>query len=176
MGKTNWHTEEMRTAVQKLTFEEFQSQYEGADRAFEFWYGEAIPKGAATLVHGFLQKTIMKLLDEAGFNSAGDVELRIEQNARPRPDVVATKNKFPNEPYPTKAFDVVVEIVSEDDSYSYMREKCRIYRSWGIQQIYLVDPSDRAVLEWRDGNEMLCTHLAGVSVEQIWEALDASFE
>ncbi len=176
MGKTKWHTEAMSTALQKLTFEEFQSQYQDADRAFEFWYGEAIPKGAATLVHGFLQKTIMKLLDEAGFNSAGDVELRIEASARPRPDVVATKHKFPKEPYPTKAVEVVVEIVSEDDSYSYLREKCRKYQSWGFQQIYLVDPSDRSVQEWKDGSAISCDHLAGVSVEQIWEALDASFE
>ncbi len=165
----------MATAAQKLTFEEFQAQYEHRDEAYEFWYGEAIRKGMPTWVHGLLQKIIMQLLEEAGFISAAEIELRIEAGAHPKPDVVATK-KPPTGRYPTEGLDVVVEIISEDDAYSFVREKCRKYQTWGFQYIYLVDPSDRSVVEWKDGSGISCTRLAGdIPVERIWQELDAQY-
>jgi Uma2 family endonuclease len=162
------------TATGKLTFEQFQSQYEHGDRAYEFWYGEAIPKGMPTWVHGLLQKIIMQLLTEAGYFSASEVELRIEEGAHPRPDVIGTKT-IPHGQYPTTGLEVVVEIISEDDIYPLIREKCRKYQAWGFSAIYLVDPSDRSVVAWKDGALIPSAELAAVPVERIWNLLDEQY-
>ncbi len=161
----------MALVTRKLTLEEFEARYAHADRSYEFWYGEAVQKGMPTWVHGLLQKIIMQLLEQQGFIAASEVELRIEPGAHPRPDVIATRAKLPTGLYPTEALDVVVEIVSEDDRYPMAREKCRKYQAWGFGRIYLVDPRDRSVLEWRDGTEIPSSKLAGVPVEKIWQEL-----
>jgi Uma2 family endonuclease len=163
------------TATGKLTFEQFQAQYEHGDQAYEFWYGEAIPKGMPTVIHGLLQSIIARLLSEAGFISASDVELRIEPEAHPRPDVIARKAKLSVALYPTDGWDVVVEIVSESDSYPVVREKCRKYQAWGFGAIFLVDPSDRSVVEWKDGALIPSAKLASIPVQRIWNLLDEQY-
>jgi Uma2 family endonuclease len=161
----------MATAT-KLTVEQFEEQYGQRDQAFEFWYGEAIPKGMPTWVHGLLQGIIVRLLTEAGFFAGSEVEFRVDpQQVKPRPDVTATRER-PTEKYPTKGADVVVEITSEDDKVERLREKCRLYQKWGCSHIYSVDPSDRSVTEWVDGSFILRDDLAGIPVENIWAALD----
>jgi hypothetical protein len=91
----------MVIAARKLALEEFEAQYGHADRTYEYWYGEAISKGVPTWVHGLLQKIIIKLLEEQGFIAAPEVELRVEKDVHPKPDLIATKTK-PAGPYPTK--------------------------------------------------------------------------
>ncbi|HSU59099.1 MAG TPA: Uma2 family endonuclease [Bryobacteraceae bacterium] len=162
----------MASVARKLTFVDFQRQYGRSDRAYEYWYGEAIIKGMPTWIHGLLQKIIMTLLDEAGYKSGSEVELRIDPEAHPKPDVIATKGRI-ELPYPTRAVDVVVEVLSEDDTMPYMRAKCRAYRRWGFTHIYLVDPADRSVLEWMEGSLIVRDELATIPVERIWAALDA---
>jgi Uma2 family endonuclease len=161
----------MATATSSLTFEQFHEQFGRKDRAYEFWYGEAIPKGTPTWVHGLLQKIIMNLLVQAGFIAASEVELRIIPEAHPRPDVVATKSK-PTEKYPTRGLEVVVEILSEDDSYSHLKDKCRKYQEWGFCQIYIVDPSDRSVAQWMDETFIPVSEFAGIEANRIWRELD----
>jgi len=74
-------------------------------KAYEFWYGEAIVKGIPTVIHGLLQVIIAHLLRQAGYVAASEVELRIDPDAHPRPEVIANKT-VPMEPYPTKGWDV----------------------------------------------------------------------
>ncbi len=163
---------DMATATQKLTLKEFEEQYGRSERTYEFWYGEAVPKGMPTWVHGLLQQIIMSLLLETGFvAAASEVELRIEVGAHPKPDVVASRTK-PSGRYPTSGLDVVVEILSEDDSYAQVQRNCRKYQEWGFGRIYLVDPSDRSVIEWRDGAQNPVASMAGIPVERIWQKLD----
>jgi len=161
----------MATAAAKLTFEQFQAQYGHDDKAYEFWYGEAIPKGMPTWIHGVLQHILMRLLGEAGYIPASEVELRIDPGAHPRPDIVASKSML-KRPYPTQGLEVVVEIISEDDSDRVVSQKCRKYQEWGFGSIYLVDPSDRSVVQWLDGAASPCAELASIPVERIWDALD----
>ena len=157
----------------KLTLEEFHQQYAHCDQAYEFWYGEAVPKGMPTWIHGILQHIIMDLLRRAGYFPASEVELRIEAGARPRPDVVASRTKPKlSKSYPTSGLEIVVEILSEDDSYFKVQTHCRKYQEWGFGHIYLVNPVDRLVVEWRDGAQTPTSSLAGVPVERIWEELD----
>ena len=152
---------------------EFQEKFGHSDRAYEFWYGEAIPKSMPTWVHGLLQAIIMQLLKEAGFRAASEVELRIDPDARPRPDVIATRSK-PSGSYPTEAVDVVVEIVSENEPYPHLKEKCRKYQAWGFKHVFVVDPSDRSVKEW-NGALVETESLVGIPVARIWLELDQQY-
>ncbi len=166
----------MATATQNLTFEEFEKQFGHRERTYEFWYGEAIPKGMPTWVHGLLQQIISGLLLQAGFIAAAfEVELRIESGVRPKPDVIGSKTKLSGR-YPSSGLDVVIEILSEDDKYAQVQKNCRKYQEWGFGQIYLVDPSDRSVLEWRDGAQNPVASMAGIPVERIWQKLDLQYE
>ena len=164
----------MATLAHKLTFEEFKAQYGPDNKTHEYWYGEAIPKGMPTWIHGLLQQIVMQLLRQQGFFAASEVELRIDPNAHPRPDVVASKNK-PRGQYPTEGLDVVVEIISEDDRAAAIREHCQKYQEWQCKEIYLVYPGDRSVVQWQNGSEIACSELAGIPVGRIWEELDAQY-
>ena len=121
----------MVAVAENLTFAEFQAQYSKLDRAYEFWYGRAIPKSMPTWIHGLLQLLIGELLREAGYIAGSEIELRIDRAAHPRPDLIATRSSVET-PYPTKAVDVVAEILSPDDSMIYIVEKCQNYRAWGF--------------------------------------------
>jgi Uma2 family endonuclease len=160
----------MATTAIKLTYDQFQAQY-GEDDRYEFWYGEAIPRGMPTWVHGLLQQIIGDLLKGVGYIAAPEIELRIDPEARPKPDVVATKTKTKGR-YPTTGLEVAVEVVSEDDKYPALKQKCRKYAEWGFGAIYVVDPSDRSVMQWKNGMLAPTTELASIPVQQIWDELD----
>ncbi len=155
-------------AATPLTYDQFREQY-GSDCPYEFWYGEAAPKGMPTWVHGLLQQIVMGLLREHGFIAGSGVELQIDPAARPKPDVLATKTKLAPGPHPTEAMDVVIEILSEDDAYVKVQEKCRSYQAWGFRHICLVVSNDRSVLEWRDGasvpGKRVCRHFVPSNLE-----------
>jgi Putative restriction endonuclease len=84
----------MPALAEKLTFPEFQSNYERSERSYEYWYGQAVPKGPPTWMHGLLQGIIMQLLSEVGYLAGAEVELRIAPEAHPKPDVIATKGEI----------------------------------------------------------------------------------
>ncbi len=164
----------MATTAAKLTLEQFQEQFGRGERAYEFWYGEAIPKSTPTWGHGLLQAIILRLLKEAGFHAAAEVELRIDSNARLRPDVIASKSR-PRGAYPTQGADIVVEIVSEDELFPHLKDKCRKYQAWGFGRIFVVDPSDRSVSEWQ-GALVETDHLAGIPAARIWQEFDLEYD
>jgi Uma2 family endonuclease len=161
----------MAAAAGKLTFLEFQSQYEHGDRSYEYWYGEAVPKGSPTWIHGLLQGVIGQLLTEAGYIAGSDVELRIVPDAHPKPDVIATTGEV-EEPYPTKGVDVVVEILSKDDAMPYLLQKCQAYKASGFEYIYVVNPESRQVFRWVGTTLELSDTLTSVPATKIWERLD----
>ncbi|MGA8596943.1 MAG: Uma2 family endonuclease [Bryobacteraceae bacterium] len=161
----------MAAVAEKLSFLEFQAKYEHGDRSYEYWYGQAMPKGMPTWIHGLLQRIVMELLTEAGYISGSEVELRIIPEAHPKPDVIGTKGEV-EDPYPTKAVDVVVEILSKDDSAPYVLEKCQAYRTWGFEYIYVVNPESRQVFRWTGTALELSTTLTSIPATRIWERLD----
>jgi Uma2 family endonuclease len=122
------------SVAQKLTWEEFERQYGPSEKRFEYWSGEAIPRSIPTWLHGLLQAIIVSLLQQAGYRAGAEVELRIGEEARPRPDVIATRGKV-ELPYPTRAVEIVVEILSENDHMSHVLNKCRAYQRWGFHHI-----------------------------------------
>lgn len=161
----------MAALAEKLSFVEFQLKYGHGDRSYEYWHGEAVPKGLPTWVHGLLQRIVMELLTQAGYIAASEVELRIVPDAHPKPDVIATAGEI-EEPYPTKAVDVVVEILSEDDPMPYLLEKCQNYHSWGFEYIYVINPESRQVFRWIGTALEVSNTLTSIPSARIWQALD----
>ncbi len=161
----------MPAAAEQLSFTEFQLRYGHSERAYEYWRGEAMPKGMPTWIHGFLQSLLCELLTALGYKAGGDIELRIVPDACPRPDVIATRGKI-EIPYPTKAVEIVVEILSPDDPMPYILQKCTAYYDWGFQFIYVVDPENRKVYRWTGQALETVTTLLSISDDRIWDALD----
>jgi Uma2 family endonuclease len=161
----------MVAVAEKLTLSEFQARYETGDRSYEYWHGRAMPKGMPTWIHGILQRIVMELLTEAGYTAGSEVELRIVPDARPKPDVIATKESV-EDPYPTAAVDVVVEILSPDDAMAYVIEKCRAYQDWGFPGIYVVDPESRLVFRWTGSALEISELLTSLPSATIWERLE----
>jgi len=169
----------MATATTKLTFEQFQALYpddgDGDYGGYEYWYGEALFRGMPTWVHALLQKIIIRFLDDLGYISAPELELRIDPDAFPRPDVVATRTK-PRGRYPTAAMEVAVEIVSDEKNLSDIKRKSHKYQEWGFERVYIVDPRDRSVSLWRDGQMTPSDELAAIPACKIWAELDRQYE
>jgi Uma2 family endonuclease len=161
----------MAAVAERLTFLEFQSRYERSERSFEYWHGEAVPKAMPTWIHGLLQGIISRLLTEVGYAAGSEVELRIVPDAHPKPDVIGTKDEV-EEPYPTKAVDVVVEILSNEDPMPYVLEKCEAYRTWGFEYIYVVNPETRQLFRWTALGLGICSELTSVPAAEIWRQLD----
>ena len=161
----------MVSVAENFTLFEFQSRYEKGDTSYEYWYGRAIAKAMPTWLHGILQVISSELLNDAGYIAGSEVELRIAPEARPKPDVFATKGEI-EDPYPTKAVDVVAEILSPDDSMTFVIEKCRTYQEWGFPNIYVVDPASRLVFRWTGSALEISDHLTSFAAAKIWERLD----
>jgi len=162
----------MATVAEKLSFLEFQAKYErGDDSSYEYWCGEAIKRSIPTWIHGALQIIIGELLRQAGYFAGSEVELRIIPDAHPKPDVIATRGGI-EEPYPTKAVDVVVEILSENDAAAYVLEQCQAYQDWGFRYIYVVNAGRRQLLRWTGAALEISNELTSIPASRIWERLD----
>ncbi len=132
----------------QLTLKKFRKQYgENRKPYFEFWNGAAIQKAVPTKLHSILQSLLLYILNEGGFFAYPELTLRIDPNWEPIPDVAAVIKKFKG-PYPTEPVDVIVEILSPQDSFSYVFSKCRRYAQEGISDIFVFDPLEQQAWIW----------------------------
>ena len=132
-----------------LTLEEFRQRYAHSEKPYEFWYGEAIEKSVPTWLHSFLQIILGKIFLGLGYNAASELELRIDPQFQPRPDLVATRRAVTAR-YPTKAeeIEIVVEILSPEDALARVYAKCEEYARIGIKQIFIADPESETGWVW----------------------------
>ena len=168
----------MATATHALTLEEFRTRYSNEKPYYEYWFGEAIQKSVSTISHGVLQQLLCALLTAAGYHSGSEIELRIDPNWQPKPDVIAWLSPI-RQPYPTIPVDIVAEILSPDDAPTLVFEKCRQYQRIGIRQTFVFDPEAKVAWEWNATTEDLeivsVLQLANsqtVPVYDIWRHLD----
>lgn len=131
-------------AVPRLTLEDFDRQY-GHENGWEYWFGEAVRKPVPTWYHGILQVILGELLFRLGYLAASEIDLKIDRNWQPRPDVLAAREITGR--YPTQPVDLVIEILS-DDQMSFLLTKCEHYARIGISSIYVFDPEGRRVWRW----------------------------
>jgi len=164
------------TQERLLTLEEFRVRYAGEKPYYEYWSGEAVQKSMPTTLHGLIQAVVMSLFTDLGYRSASEVTLRIDSNYEPVPDVIADAAPL-QQPYPTRAFALVVEILSPDDPFSLVLRKCRLYERWGIQRILVIDPDTRVVWSFENGalNETALIARRGTkeaTAAELWAEVD----
>jgi Uma2 family endonuclease len=163
----------MATVAAKLSVAEFEKQYGDEKPYYEYWHGEAVQKSQPTGLHGLLQRILLILLTQAGYEPLSEVKLKIDPDFQPVPDVIATNGAI-ELPYPTRPLEIIIEILSEDDRISRVLAKCRTYEAWGFEQVYIVDPERRVVLRWHDHRLEEVNTLAGISTDRIWSEVDRS--
>jgi Uma2 family endonuclease len=156
-----------------MTLEQFDSQYANRKPYFEYWFGAPVQKSMPTWIHSLLQKIVMRLLDDAGYESVAELKLKISTEFQPLPDVSAVLPGQIEGPYPTRPVEIVVEILSPDDKLYDIVSKCTFYAGLGIPHIYVVDPQTRKLFSWECNAGLQSTgHLASIPVGNIWSELD----
>lgn len=142
----------MATAT-KLTLHEFRVAYSDRKPHYEYWFGEARQKAMPTWLHRLLQAILCDFLMRAGYRAGSEIELRIDPEWEPVPDVVGALTI--EVPYPTRPVDIVIEILSPTDSASDVLDKCRQYARIGIRKILVADPERMEGWEWVEEQQRL---------------------
>lgn len=163
-------------AEQKLSLAEFHDRYDGEKPYFEYWDGEAVQKSMPTGLHALIQKLLLILLDSLGYDSGAEVTLKLDPAYEPIPDVIAAEGSI-SHPYPTAPFEIVIEILSPQDSFSRVLRKCHLYETWGIRQILVVDPQARLIWPFRNGSPKETDVIARrgdrvITAQQLWIEVD----
>jgi len=138
------NNEGMAVGTTLLTREEFNARY-AHEHGYEYWFGQVSRKGTANWLHGLLQAILGEFFYKLGYVSGSEIDLRIDPNWQPRPDVLAALEI--EQPYPTKPVDIVAEVLSDDPMIKVF-EKCRNYVRIGIPQTFVFDPESRTAWEW----------------------------
>ena len=168
-----------------LSLDEFHRLYDGAKPAYEYWQGAAIRKSKPTVLHGVVQFLIMMLLENAGWNTASEVRLKVSSEAEPVPDVIAVLGKFKG-PYPTAGPELCVEIMSPGDTLPRVLEKAQRYIAWGTECVWIIDPEKRtawslsreaaAEAAWISPGGCLQIRDTAISLPALFEAVDKKLE
>lgn len=166
----------MATAPHRLTLDEFHIQYAGRKPYYEYWFGEAIQKPVGTWLHALLQRIVAELLARAGYKAGTELELRIDPEWEPVPDVAGSLKSITTR-YPTEPVDIVVEILSPDDRMSLVMSKCRRYGRIGIAQVFVLDSEEKAAWCWKNGNletisEMQLANGSVIPLSEVWRRLE----
>jgi hypothetical protein len=99
----------------------------------EIWpnhFGEPIQKTTPTWLDAVLQGLMCEALRRTGYKAGSEVELRIDPEWEPVPDVMATLQYIKD--YPTEPVEIVVEILSPEDR--------------------VLDPVDKFAWQWKAGS------------------------
>ena len=165
----------MEIGTPLLTLQEFHERYDGRKPYFEFRRGEAIQKAMPTWLHNLLEDILVQMLRATGYRAGHDIELRVTDDWRPIPDVIADSKI--SHPYPTKPVDVVIEVLSPTDRMSDTLQKCADYQSIGIEAIFVIDPEQRAAWQWNSGNLNFVSRFdlpngAHLILSSVWEEMD----
>ncbi|MBV9767603.1 MAG: Uma2 family endonuclease [Acidobacteriaceae bacterium] len=144
----------MSVVAEKLTSAKFRTIYAQRKPYFELLGGEAVQKALPTKLHSVLQLVLCLMLKELGFKSRPELTLAIDESWEPTPDVCGIVGPE-EDPYPTRAVAVAIEILSPDDRFMRVIQKCRKYAEWGVPDILVFDPEEREAWYWDKGGEDL---------------------
>ena len=131
-----------KTAISLESY--LQTSFPDLDR--EFRDGELVERGEPDFLHSRVQGVLFALFwaVRSRFTLFPGVETRMQ--LRPGlifiPDVSVF---YPTKPelFPHTPPLVAVEVLSQDDRLTSVREKLQQYKAWGVQHVWLVDPHGR---------------------------------
>jgi Uma2 family endonuclease len=135
----------MASTTVSLTLQEYRARY-ASQTGYEYWFGEVVRKSVPTWLHSILQALLSEVFTRAGYTAGSELELRIDPDWEPRPDVVASLHV--EHPYPTRPVDIVAEVLSPDDQLLRVHGKCEHYARIGIARIFVFDPESKKAWEW----------------------------
>ena len=92
-----------------------------------------------------------------------ELRLRLREGLILIPDVCVYWPERPASRFPDVPPLVAIEILSEDDRLTAVREKLEEYRAWGVKHVWLVDPHSRRMYTCDAG----LTEVATLRVEEI---------
>jgi len=136
-----------------LTFEQANRLADG--RPFELINGRMIFEMAdydhsqtqsllgAELVNYFKTKPLGRVLTELSYRlwSENPYESR-----KPDLSIILNEHLHEMERYPTRAPDIAIEIISEDDAWTKLFAKARLYFEKGSREVWLVDSYEKGVM------------------------------
>jgi Uma2 family endonuclease len=137
----------MSAIAEKLTPSLFREMYARRKPYFELLDGEAVQKALPTKLHSILQFVLAVMLKELGFKPRPELTLAIDESWEPTPDVCGIIGAE-EDPYPTRAIAVAIEVLSPDDRFMRVIQKCRKYAEWGVKDILVFDPTGREAWYW----------------------------
>src|SRR6185312_12532459 len=104
-------------AERKLSLQEFHERYDGEKPYFEYWNGEAVQKSMPTRLHALIEEILVRLLRAMGYDPGNEITLKLDSAYELIPDVIAAEGEL-SDPYPTEPFEIAIEILSPNDSFS----------------------------------------------------------
>ena len=137
----------MPAVFERLTLDEFRDKYADENPYWEYWNGTAVRKSLPTRLHAKLQLLLAIMLQEIGYSAYTELTLRIDPAWEPIPDITASALPLDGD-YPTHPVDVVAEILSPDDRFIQVIDKCQNYARLGIRDILIFDPLERRAWAW----------------------------
>jgi Uma2 family endonuclease len=112
----------------------------------EYRDGEIEERSVPDYKHGAAQANLSALfLRERGrrLYPATETRLQLSPERYLIPDVAVFSPVPPTERFPSSPPLIVIEVLSDDDRMSQVREKLAEYKAWGVPHVWLVDPGTR---------------------------------
>jgi Uma2 family endonuclease len=150
-GQTNWRDNRsmatLPTSEELWTVREYLSTSWSPDR--EYVNGRIEERNLGEKEHSIIQRflTFLFMLKRAEWGVEVFPELRTQIAAKNFrvPDVLVVRSGEPFERYLKHPPLIAIEILSPEDTLRVMREKAAQYRTFGIENIWIIDPEPRLV-------------------------------
>ena len=136
-----------------LTVEEYlKTSFPGLDK--EYRDGELVERSLPDYLHGRTQFLIAAFFAaiwrKMSLHVALETRVKLRDGMYLIPDVAVFHPVAPTEQVPSSPPLIAMEILSQDDRMTMVREKLQSYRIWGVAHVWLVDPRSRAMFVFDD--------------------------
>ncbi len=132
------------------------------DGNYEIIDGERRDMTPTGFGHGYFESIIADLLRKhfgaSGFVAVGEVGIVISKNPfrlRAADVVYISRTKYPERPIGMLELppELIVEIVSDDNTAKHINDKVKDYLSFGVGRVILVDPYSETVTVFQQGSK-----------------------
>jgi Uma2 family endonuclease len=143
----------MASRLQVAPEEYLSTSFDNPDR--EYVRGEIVERAMPDDLHGEIAGLIAGILypfrQSHRLFTYMDTRMRLAPDLVRIPDVAVYAGLKPSERVPSTPPLLVIEIISPDDRYGYVREKLDEYVAWGVPNIWLIDPHNRILESYESG-------------------------
>jgi Uma2 family endonuclease len=118
--------------------------------ACEYIDGVLRQKPMPTRKHGVIQGRVAQLINEKfpSFEAAPEVSAQVREGKFLVPDVLVQERSRLQDPYPTSAVYLCVEVLSPTDKMSEALAKCEDYHAWGVPVCWIIDPESQRAWQY----------------------------